>query len=89
MRVFATILGCLLLTGCIHTIPERPRFPEPADVLLELCPELHKVPEGTTELSVVLDRVTMNYAEYHICAARHEQLVKWYEEVKEIYNNID
>lgn len=90
MKNLALVLvSSVMLTGCFKVIPTKPEFPTPPEQLLELCPNLVVVPEDTTQLSVVLEKVTINYAEYHLCAARHEQLVNWYNEVKKINQELE
>lgn len=75
----------ILLTGCVSL---GPKFPDVADEdLLKACPDL-KLSPNTEKLSVVLAVVTENYAEYHICRAKVDAWIDWYNKQKKISNEL-
>lgn len=88
MKTFITLPLVLLLTGCLTTVPVKPKFPEPVAELMKACPELKEVPTGTTKLSETLAVITSNYGEYHLCKAKVESWIEWYNEQKKIYDEI-
>ena len=88
MRTLIVLPLVLLLTGCLTTAPVKPKFPEPVAELMKACPDLKEVPTGTTKLSEALTVITSNYAEYHLCRAKVDSWIEWYNEQKKIYDEV-
>lgn len=86
MKLLISLFAALVLAGCDFN-RVRPDFPEPPESAMESCLDLHLVPE-TDRLSVVLDVVTTNYAEYHICRAKVAAWQEWYTQQKAIYKGV-
>lgn len=83
------LVAALLLTGCTTvTTPVRHSLPEPPSVLVERCPDLILLPEKEERLSELVKVVTQNYMMYHECGAKHELLVKWYNEQKQLHDAV-
>ena len=87
MKIIAIMLLCIPLAGCLVT-PVKRNFPDIPPVLQETCPDLQKIPKGTTEFSKVLGVVTDNYAEYNNCALRNQAWQTWYAEQKRIFEEV-
>lgn len=87
MRLIFTTLCCILLTGCLQTVPVKRTFPEIPEVLLKSCPDLQEVEAGTTKLSDVLKVVTNNYAQYQECQIAVETWLEWYKTQRDIFNS--
>lgn len=81
------LLLALLLSGCVAT-PVTRHFPDQPDTTKEGCAELTTVPEGTTQLSVVLGGVLENYGKYHECKIKAETWQEWYNKQKEIFDSV-
>jgi hypothetical protein len=81
----------LALSGCAaldQPVPVKRNFPEAAADLMNACPDLTKVDEGTTELSKVVSVVVDNYKEYHKCRIRVDGWIEWYKSQKAIFEEI-
>lgn len=78
----------LLLTGCITPGPVKHAFPEPPKLITETCPDLIKVSESEEKLSEFLKVVTKNYSLYYDCAVKHDLLVKWITEQRNIHDAV-
>ena len=63
MKIVLILATTILLSGCLST-PVKRNFPEVPKELIEICPNLKDVPEGTTKMSEVLKVVTENYMKY-------------------------
>lgn len=87
MRLVLVLATALMLTGCLST-PVKRNFPEVPKELMELCPNLKDVPEGTTKLSDVLKVVTENYGQYHECQFKSELWKEWYETQKQNFDSV-
>lgn len=85
---YLSVLSVLLLTGCVTPGPVKHSFPKPPEVIVERCPDLHKLAENEQQLSEFLKTVTKNYTLYHECAAKHDLLVKWLKEQTEIHDSV-
>jgi hypothetical protein len=82
----AALFAVVLLTGCSTVVTQRAPFPEAPDSALVSCPDLALVPSGTEKLSEILNVVTSNYAEYHICRAKVDAWIEWHRSQTEISN---
>ena len=87
-KLLASVL-LFLLVGCKTAVPVERHFPDPATKeLLEACPDLKLVAEGSPLLSDVLDVVTDNYIEYRQCKIKVDLWIKWYNEQKKIFEEV-
>ena len=78
----------LLLGACSTTVPVISKFPQaPGTLVQESCPNLQKL-EESAKLSDVAKTVTVNYAEYYLCAVKLEAWQRWYREQKTIYESV-
>lgn len=84
---YILIASLFLLTGCI-TPPLKHEFPKPPDLLVERCPDLHKLAENEEQLTEFLKVVSRNYSLYHDCAAKNDLLVKWINDQKAIHDAV-
>lgn len=88
MKIGALALS-LMLTGCATvTAPVQHSLPEPPKVIIERCPDLLVLPEKEERLSELIKVVTQNYMMYHECGAKHDLLVKWYNEQKQLHDAV-
>ncbi len=78
----------LLLAGCSTSVPVKRNFPNVPEELMQECPDLKTVPNGTTKLSEVLGVVTNNYGQYKECQIKVDQWRDWYEKQKKIFNEV-
>lgn len=89
MKRLWLILLPLFLTGCFATaVPVKPKFPDAVPKLMEECPDLELVPPGTEKLSETISIVSKNYGQYHICRAKINGWIEWYNDQKKIYNEV-
>jgi hypothetical protein len=91
---FVMLALVVLLSGCCKNIlpdpmpvPVKRPWPEIPEELKKSCPNLKIVP-NTTQLSIVIDVVSDNYAEYYKCRALVDGWNKWYDKEKESYNTL-
>jgi hypothetical protein len=87
MKILSILLVSILLTGCLAT-PVKRTFPDVPKELMEICPDLSTVTEGTTQLSEVMKVVTQNYGQYHECRIKNDLWIEWYKTQKEIFNSV-
>lgn len=87
MKLVLILATTLALSGCLST-PVKRTFPEVPKELMELCPNLKDVPEGTTKLSDVLRVVTDNYSQYHECQFKNELWKEWYDTQKQNFDSV-
>jgi hypothetical protein len=80
-------LVILLLSGCSTIFPVRAKFPEAPQVLLDKCSELIKL-DDNAKLSDLAKTVVKNYTNYHVCSAKNDGWVEWYETQKKIYEEV-
>lgn len=85
---FVIITLVFLLSGCTtKVVPIVVKFPQAPATLLEKCPTLNTLPEGS-KLSDVAKTVTQNYTLYHECVIKHDAWIDWYHQQKEIFDNV-
>ena len=78
----------ILLPGCAtKAVPVVVKFPEAPTVLLEKCPPLQTLPDES-KLSDVAKTVTQNYTLYYECVIKHDAWIDWYQQQKEIFDNV-
>ncbi len=87
MKLLLILASAILLTGCLST-PVKRNFPDVPKELIETCPNLKNVPEGTTKMSEVLKVVTENYSQYHECQFKSELWKEWYELQKQNFESV-
>lgn len=75
------------LSACV-SVPVERKFPKAPAELMTACPDLRLVPEGTTQLSVVVDAVASNYGQYQLCQARSATWIDWYNTQKKIFDDV-
>lgn len=80
---YAVIALTVLLAGCT-TVPVQQPFPQPVAELMTACPDLQLLDPKTTQLSVVVQTVSNNYAQYQECRIRVDAWIQWYKEQKKI-----
>lgn len=85
---YPSLLVSLFLTGCTVTVPVKHSLPDIPPLLKERCPDLLLLAEKEERLSEFVKVVTQNYTMYHECGAKHELLVKWYLEQKQIHDTV-
>jgi len=81
-------LSPLLLTGCMVSAPVKHALPDMPALLTERCVELKLLNEKEEKLSELLKTVAHNYMMYHECATKHDLIIKWYKEQKQIHDVI-
>jgi hypothetical protein len=87
MKSLIILITAAMLTGCLAT-PVKRTFPDVPKELLEICPDLSMVDDGTTKLSEVMKVVTTNYSQYHECRIKNELWIDWYKSQKEIFESV-
>lgn len=87
MRFLSIILVALALSGC--TVPVKRAFPEVPPDLLEKCPDLLLVPNGTTKLSEVMPVIVENYGNYKECQLKVDAWRAWYSRQQKEFNKVD
>jgi hypothetical protein len=87
MKILSILLVSVLLTGCLAT-PVKRTFPDVPKELMEICPDLSTVAEGTTQLSEVMKVVTQNYGQYHECRIKNDLWIEWYKTQREIFESV-
>ena len=87
MKSLIILATAIMLTGCLAT-PVKRTFPEVPKELLEACPDLATVNDGTTQLSEVMKVVTTNYGQYHECRIKTDLWIEWYKTQKSIFDSV-
>lgn len=83
------IVTALFLTGCASKpVPIAHSLPEIPQALIEKCLPLKQLPADEQRLSEFLKIVAQNYSQYHECSAKHEMIIKWYDEQKIVHDTI-
>lgn len=91
MKQFVVLGLIALLTGCAFMqkpVPVKHTFPGVPEELLQECPDLKSVPEGTTRLSEVLNVVTENYGQYKECQIKVDLWQDWYDKQKKLFDEM-
>ena len=86
MKSLIAILA-VSLTACV-SVPVERKFPKAPEELMAACPDLQTIPEGTTQLSVVVEAVTANYGQYQLCQTKTSTWIEWYNKQKEIFDSV-
>ena len=78
----------ILLSGCAtKVVPIVVKFPEAPPTLLTKCPPLITLP-ADSKLSDVAKTVTQNYTIHYECVIKHDAWLDWYQQQKEIFDNV-
>ena len=86
MKLLIAILA-VSLSACV-SVPVERKFPRAPEELMAACPDLKTIPEGTTQLSVVVEAVTANYGQYQLCQTKNDTWIEWYNEQKKIFDSV-
>jgi hypothetical protein len=86
MKLLIAILA-VGLSACV-SVPVERKFPKAPEELMMACPNLQTIPVGTTQLSVVVEVVATNYGQYQLCQTKTDTWIEWYNQQKEIFDNI-
>lgn len=87
MKFISILISTILLTGCIAT-PVKRTFPDAPAELMQICPDLSEVADGTDRLSEMLRVITENYSQYHECRIKNDLWIEWYKTQKEIFDSV-
>lgn len=85
----AIVSLAILLTACSTTVPVKQKFPEAPKELLEKCPQLETIPQGTTAITDFLKVVVRNYGLYYECSLKVDGWSEWYESQKKIFDEVN
>jgi hypothetical protein len=77
----------LSMSACV-SVPVERKFPKAPEELMTVCPDLQTIPVGTTQLSVVVEAVTVNYGQYQMCQTKTSTWIDWYNEQKKIFDSV-
>lgn len=77
----------LFLTGCSTTVPVKAKFPEAPERLMQKCPQLEKLNDGS-KLSDVAKTIAENYSSYHECSVKNDGWIEWYQKQKQIFEGV-
>ena len=86
MKLLIAVLA-LTLSACV-SVPVERKFPKAPEELMTACPDLQTIPVGTTQLSVVVEAVTVNYGQYQLCQTKTDTWVEWYNAQKKIFEDV-
>lgn len=86
MRLLIVALA-LTLSACV-SVPVERKFPKAPEELMAACQDLQTIPQGTTQLSVVVEAVTTNYGQYQLCQTKVDTWIDWYNEQKKIFESV-
>jgi hypothetical protein len=86
MKLLIAVLA-VSLTACV-SVPVERKFPKAPEELMTSCSNLQTIPEGTTQLSVVVETVTTNYGQYQLCQTKNDTWIEWYNRQKEIFDSV-
>ena len=86
MKLLIAVLA-LSLSACV-SVPVERKFPKAPEELMVACPDLKTIPEGTTQLSVVVEAVAGNYGQYQLCQTKTDTWINWYNDQKKIFDSV-
>lgn len=86
MKLLIAILA-LSLSACV-SVPVERKFPKVPEELTTACPDLKTLPDGTTQLSVLVETVAINYGQYQLCQTKIDTWIDWYNEQKKIFDSV-
>ena len=86
---FLVLLLPFILTGCFFgSVPVERNFPDVPPELKQACPDLQLLDPNTTKLSDVISTVSSNYSEYHECRTKVDDWIQWYNQQKQIFEEV-
>jgi hypothetical protein len=85
MKTLIALFLVITLSGC--SIFVKRTFPPIPESLKTQCPELVLV-KDTDKLSEVLSNVATNYGQYHMCKAKVESWLEWYDQQSKLFNEV-
>lgn len=83
---YSIILMALLLSACT-TVPVERKFPDVPEDLMKSCRPLEKA-KPDAKFSDILGVVSHNYGKYHECNAQNEAWHNWYNQQKQIFEQV-
>ena len=81
------LISALLLSACV-SVPVERKFPKVPAELQQPCPNLQTIDSSTTRLSTVVDTIVSNYGQYRECQVKTDSWIEWYNQQKEIFDNV-
>lgn len=87
MKKLLILAAVLTLSACV-SVPVERKFPSVPVELMTSCPPLVTIPEGTTQLSTVVQSVVTNYGQYQECDTKNQLWIEWYTKQKEIFDSV-
>lgn len=88
-KIITLALVGIVLAGCSTTVPVKRTFPDVPEALLKQCGPLTTINKTEVKLSELMDTVAKNYSKYHECAAVNEAWQEWYQEQKQVFNELN
>jgi len=86
MKKYALLLT-VILVGCV-SVPVERKFPMAPGEIQAPCGNLQTIDPATTKLSVVVDSVVTNYAQYRECQVKTDSWIEWYNKQKQIFESV-
>jgi hypothetical protein len=84
---YAVLTFALLLSACV-SVPVEHKFPRAPGEIQAPCGDLQTIDSATTKLSVVVDSVVTNYAQYRECQTKTDSWIEWYNDQKKIFESV-
>jgi hypothetical protein len=84
---YAVLASALLLSACV-SVPVERKFPAVPAEIQAPCGNLQTIDPTTTKLSVVVNSVVTNYAQYQECQTKNNTWIEWYNEQKKIFDSV-
>ena len=84
---YAVLIFALLLSACV-SVPVERKFPKAPGEIQAPCGNLQTIDPATTKLSVVVDSVVTNYAQYQECQLKTDSWIQWYNDQKKIFESV-
>jgi hypothetical protein len=87
MRLYPLVFA-VLLSGCLGTVPVKPKFPDVPQSLKERCENLKKIEGDNVAITEMLKVIIQNYSMYYECSTKVEGWQEWYNSQKKIYESV-
>ena len=84
---YIVLTFALLLSACV-SVPVERKFPKAPGEIQAPCVNLQTIDSSTTKLSVVVDSVVTNYAQYRECQIKTDSWIQWYNDQKKIFESV-
>jgi hypothetical protein len=88
MKKLILIPMLLVLSACATKVPVAMKFPAAPESLLISCEDLKSIEKDEEQLSEMLKVVVENYGQYHVCRAKVDAWIEWYEQQKKISDSV-